>query len=370
MGGEDTVVAAATMSRVDVGRVVRKGGLRRSATGFAVAGGWRTDEVAGQTLSMGSGPALLATLRHDRRRLSFEARMGLEREVVSSSTFQIETLGLSLTAAALLPIDFRVVTLSLGVEVGWVLIRQGYSTTGDEWMRDGLPATPALMHPRWSDGLQLGPLAQLDFPVGRRSTCVSRQPFPIASSKAHPQDSGPRPPRWPSANGRGRWFLLLKRERHMNRKAFVILAVLQGACSAGPDQAKNYYGPSVTLTVHIADPPAAEVGYAEISVDAVDYCTPAYSQQPEIKEIPAGAEEVFPWVGETAQVHFLAGGGSHCPASTFYGQLRFFRVSAYLSIPAGPDSWIGAGTWAPIGYDLVYDKFPRLSVRMARAARR
>jgi hypothetical protein len=144
----------------------------------------------------------------------------------------------------------------------------------------------------------------------------------------------------------------------MNRKAFVILAVLQGACSAGPDQAKNYHGPSVTLTVHLADPPAVEVGYAEISVDAVDYCTPTYSQRPDVQEIPGETIWVSPWAGETAQVHFLAGGGSHCPAGTFYGQLRFFRVSAYLSVQEGPDSSTGAGTWAPIGYDLVYAQIP------------
>ncbi len=120
--------------------------------------------------------------------------MGLEREVVSSSTFQIENLGLSLTAAALLPIDFRVVTLSLGVEVGWVLIRQGYSTTGDEWIRDGLPATPALMHPRWSDGLQLGPLAQLDFPVGEKVYLRFEAAFPYRQFKGAPSGQWPPSP--------------------------------------------------------------------------------------------------------------------------------------------------------------------------------
>jgi hypothetical protein len=168
-GGENTVVAPATMSRVDLGRVVRKGGVRRSATGFAVMGGWRTNELAGTALSMGSGPTLLATLRHDRRRFSLEARMGLEREMVSSSSFQIENQGLSLTAAGLLPIDLRMVTLSFGAEVGMVIFRQVYSTTDNDSWQPALPATPALMHPRWSDGLQFGPLAQLDFPLGERA---------------------------------------------------------------------------------------------------------------------------------------------------------------------------------------------------------
>lgn len=167
-GGENTVVALATMSRVDLGRVVRKGGIRRSATGFTLAGGWRTDELASSSLSLGSGPTLLTTLRHDRRRFSLEARMGLEREVVSSSTFQIQNLGLSLTAAAILPIDLRMVTLSFGAEAGLVLIRQSYATTADESDLDTLPATPALMQPRWSNGWQFGPLAQLDLPLGEK----------------------------------------------------------------------------------------------------------------------------------------------------------------------------------------------------------
>jgi hypothetical protein len=88
--------------------------------------------------------------------------------VVSSSTFQIQNLGLSLTAAAILPIDLRMVTLSFGAEAGLVLIRQSYATTADEWDLDTLPATPALMQPRWSNGWQFGPLAQLDFPLGEK----------------------------------------------------------------------------------------------------------------------------------------------------------------------------------------------------------
>jgi hypothetical protein len=177
-GGENTVVAPASMSRVDLGRVVRKGDIRRSATGFAVAAGWRTDELVGNGLFMGSGPTLLATLRHDRRHFSLEARMGLEREVVSNPSFQIENLGLSLTAAALLPIDFRTVTLAFGVEAGWVLVRQNYSASGGEWYLDPMPATPELMHPRWSDGVQLGPLAQLDFPLGEKAYLRFEAAFP------------------------------------------------------------------------------------------------------------------------------------------------------------------------------------------------
>ena len=102
------------------------GDVRRSATGFAVAAGWRTNEFGAdpRSLSMGSGPTLLATLRHDRRRFSLEARVGWEREVASNPSTQIENQGLSLTAAGLFPIDLRLVTLSLGIEAGLILVRQ------------------------------------------------------------------------------------------------------------------------------------------------------------------------------------------------------------------------------------------------------
>jgi hypothetical protein len=187
-GGENTVVALATMSRVDLGRVVRKGDVRRSATGFAVMGGWRTNEIASESLRMGSGPTLLAVLRHDRRRFSLEARMGLEREVVSNQSFQIENQGLSLTAAALLPIDLRMVTLAIGVEAGWILIRQSYSTTTNESF-DVMPATPDLIHPRWSDGLQVGPLVQLDFPLGAMAYLRVEAGFPYRDFNRAPSSS-------------------------------------------------------------------------------------------------------------------------------------------------------------------------------------
>ena len=128
-GGETTILATNSMSRVDLGRVVRKGDVRRSATGFAVMGGWRGDEWGKNTsLHMGSGPTLLATVRHDRRRFSLEGRVGLERETGSSLNYQIENRGLSLAVAGLFPIDLRTITLSLGVEVGWVLVRQSCAT--------------------------------------------------------------------------------------------------------------------------------------------------------------------------------------------------------------------------------------------------
>jgi hypothetical protein len=63
----------------------------------------------------------------------------------------------------------RTITLSLGVEVGWVLVRQSYATAEQEPYLTVLPASPSFMHPQWSDGVQFGPLAQLDFPLGERA---------------------------------------------------------------------------------------------------------------------------------------------------------------------------------------------------------
>ena len=182
-GGETTLVAASAMNRVDLGRVVRKGNAdgRLSSTGFAVLGGWRSNEGAGTTfgtsLEMGSGPTLLATLRHDRRRFSAEARLGLEREVVNTSSIQTDNRALSVTVAALYPIDLGRLTLAVGFELGWVLVRQNYSPT-DSSTYGVMPPSTSLIHPRWSDGLQLGPLAQLDLPMSQRGYLRLEVAFP------------------------------------------------------------------------------------------------------------------------------------------------------------------------------------------------
>ena len=67
IGGETTEVDLAQMVRIDIGRIVRKGGPRRSATGVVVTGGWHSDEFGGGSLDLGSGQDLLVSLRHDRK---------------------------------------------------------------------------------------------------------------------------------------------------------------------------------------------------------------------------------------------------------------------------------------------------------------
>lgn len=165
-GGETTILAASGMSRVDLGRVVRKGDIRRSATGFAVLGGWRSNEWLGNTFLTGSGPVGFLALRHDRRRLSLEARFGIEREVVSNQAYRLENHGLTFAAAALVPFDLRTVSLAIGADIGWVWVRQSFTRTLNEPYVYVLPASPESIAPSWSSGLELGPLAQLDVPLG------------------------------------------------------------------------------------------------------------------------------------------------------------------------------------------------------------
>jgi hypothetical protein len=164
-GGETTVVTPANMTHVDLGRVVRKGGVRNSATGLALAAGWRTNDFGRTQLSLGSGPMLQASLRHDRRSFSLEARLGLEQAVISDASYDLQNTGLSLTAGLLFPIDWKRVTLSLGFEVGMIMNRQKGVPRAEEPLNEIAPADPDLIKARWSNGMQLGPLAQLDFPL-------------------------------------------------------------------------------------------------------------------------------------------------------------------------------------------------------------
>jgi hypothetical protein len=84
---------------------------------------------------------------------------------------------MSLTVAGLYPIDLGRITLAFGFEVGWVLVRQSYSPT-DLATYGVMPPSTSLIHPRWSDGLQLGPLAQLDLPLSQKAYLRLEAAFP------------------------------------------------------------------------------------------------------------------------------------------------------------------------------------------------
>jgi hypothetical protein len=164
-GGETSSLAASSMIPMDRSRVVRKGGTRPSATGVTAGVGWHTDELGNQSLSLGAGPLGLVTLRHDRRHVSLEARLAAEGESQGSTGFVLHNLGLSATLAALVPIDLPHLTLSVGLEGGVILVRQTLTLKPTEPQLDVLPANPSQHGPIWSDGIQLGPLLQADFPL-------------------------------------------------------------------------------------------------------------------------------------------------------------------------------------------------------------
>lgn len=150
----------------------------------------------------------------------------------------------------------------------------------------------------------------------------------------------------------------------MVRRAFVILVVIQGACTAGPDQPEMYRGPAFILNAHFADLPAAEILAAEMYVNAVNYCNTTGDTQSDLEEVAVEQREVYPYpfVTENIRVEFPAARSQLplCTQGGNVGPLRFFRLQSWLeqSLPPGPHSPEGSyslvGPWAPIGYDLVY----------------
>jgi hypothetical protein len=167
-GGETTDIELAQMVRIDVGRVVRKGGPRRSATGFAVLGGWHGAELGDASLALGAGPSLLASVRHDRRWFSLEGRLGLDRGVLTDARgIELDNRGLTPSALLLLPFDWHTVTLALGLEAGVVFMHQSLSLEARHARVQAAPADPALLKPHWSTGLAVGAVGQIDLPLGR-----------------------------------------------------------------------------------------------------------------------------------------------------------------------------------------------------------
>ena len=168
-GSQTTTVLAAEMARPEVARVVRKGGPRASATGVVVTGGLRSPTFMKESFQLGAGPLVTAALRHDRRRSSFELRVGLDRSQVSPTRFALTTVvhhGLTATGAWFLALDLPWLTMSGGLELGAVLERQAYHHGIEVRSRFDLPPEEAGTRPRWSLGVQTGPIVQADVPIG------------------------------------------------------------------------------------------------------------------------------------------------------------------------------------------------------------
>jgi hypothetical protein len=167
-GGATTSVEPAQMSRIDVGRVVRKGGARSSATGFSLAGGWHGESLEGprRSLTLGTGPSLLVAARHDRRWFSLELRLGFDRGGFDTTTgLHVENRVLSPALAVIFPFDLRAVTFGLGVRGGAALVRQAYGVTDQHPWLVTVPTEQSLLPTRWVTGLEGGLLGQMDVPL-------------------------------------------------------------------------------------------------------------------------------------------------------------------------------------------------------------
>jgi uncharacterized caspase-like protein len=171
-GGETTSVESAQMAAIEAGRLVRKGGPRRSANGFAVVGGWHSDTLGGarRGLWLGDGASLILAARHDRRRFSLELRVGLEQGAMTTNAgLKADNRTLSPSLAVLYPLDIRTVTLSVGLRGGVAFVRQEFSATDANPMLAVVPRDPTLSTSRWATGLEAGLLGQLDVPIGRHA---------------------------------------------------------------------------------------------------------------------------------------------------------------------------------------------------------
>jgi len=139
----------------------------------------------------------------------------------------------------------------------------------------------------------------------------------------------------------------------MTRKAFVIFVVLQGACTAGPDQA-SYRGPAFTLNARFADPSAPEFGWLSVSVQVINSSTARSNQQPQIEHVPVEFTFVPPLVGGSARIELSGSGAIPGEELSSGGELRFFRVYAQGQLVTAPSGSSSIGYWTLPGCDLVY----------------
>jgi hypothetical protein len=194
-GGRTTTVVATQMARIDVGRMVRKGGPRRSVTGVAAAIGGHADRLGGGELALGAGPTVAVALRHDRQRWALETRLSWGQGTTSTpaSGVRMRNQVIAPTISAFVPFDWRTLTVSLGAEVGLAIARQSYQLDDLETTRQPLPYAGGKVAPSWSTGLQVGPLVQVDLPVGPRLylRLEAAAPFRAFGSRAnHSAESG------------------------------------------------------------------------------------------------------------------------------------------------------------------------------------
>ena len=161
----------------------------------------------------------------------------------------------------------------------------------------------------------------------------------------------------------------------MTRKALVFFVVLQGACTAGPDQA-FYRGPAFTLNARFADPSAPEFSWLEVNVEVINFSTTTSTntstststdtstsitsseQQPDVKRVVVESTAVPPLVGGSARIELSGSGATPQEEElTMEDELRFLRVTAIGSWATASSSY-GYGSWTLPGYDLIHAQVP------------
>jgi hypothetical protein len=150
--GGATTIATDDMRRVDYARVVRKGATdvaSRAVSGFALVGG--------RSGLLDLGPSLRADLgaRLDLEPLSLELRLGVGAANQSNNQLAVRSYETSLAVAGLHVFDLSGWSAGLGLEVGASWLAQRFDS-GQTRPRDAVA------------GL-LGPVAQIEVPLGRRS---------------------------------------------------------------------------------------------------------------------------------------------------------------------------------------------------------
>src|SRR5262249_4294049 len=151
MEGADTWVRPETMQRVDYARVVRKGGTERTRalSAFVSAG------ARGDLLDLGTAWLAMLGLRLDLPSLSLEARLGYASSQQTNRRLDIDTREVSVALAATRAFDLGRLTVGLGLEAGSSWFAQAFHD----------PQTPD----RDVAGLFVGPIAQLQLPIGKRT---------------------------------------------------------------------------------------------------------------------------------------------------------------------------------------------------------
>jgi hypothetical protein len=157
VGGALVALDADDMRTLDYARVVRKGIEPRPVHSLSLSGGGRSN-----ALEMGLAWQTALAFRQDRRRFSWEARLGWggAREL-GSLGIEFRHQSLSASLAALRVWDLPVFSVALGLEAGAMLVRQTFAIGSIDWNYE----SEAQLRPRLAYAPYLAPVLQLTLPL-------------------------------------------------------------------------------------------------------------------------------------------------------------------------------------------------------------